>query len=390
MKKLLFFFFSFLLLFFFFGKSRLLFADELGDLQKKIAEYQQQIDSLQDQEKTLKQQIALMDSQIKLTGLKIIETQNKIKILTEEIKTLSAKIVRLEDSLNFISKVLLERLAEAYKSSRIDPTVLLFSSRNFSEFVLRYRYLQKLQFHDRELLLSMEKTRTNYDDQKTLKAEAQKSMEKLGKQLVVQKAELNSQVAVRKKLLDETKGKEAVYQKLLADARAELEAILGILEGKGSEKEVRKVSPGERIASVINGASCNSSGTHLHFMIAQDGQTKDPLSYLKGIDFENCTGSSCGSGDGDSINFSGNWDWPLNPKISIYQGYGYTWAIRNTWVGRVYNFHNGIDVKGSSLEVKTPKSGTLYLGSFVGNCTLRYVRVHHDEGFDTYYLHVNY
>ena len=390
MKKIVLFFFSFLLLFFFLGHAGMLFANEQDDILKKIAEYQQQIDSLQNQEKTLKQQIALMDSQIKLTGLKIIETQTKIKVLMEEIKTLSVKIVRLEESLNFISKVLLERLAEAYKSSRVDSVVLLFSSKNFSEFILRYRYLQKVQFHDHELLLSIEKTRTNYDDQKTLKAEAQASMEKLEKQLVVQKSELNSQVAVRKKLLDETKGKEATYQKLLADARAELEAILGILEGKGSEKEVRKVSSGERIASVIGGASCNSSGTHLHFMIVQDNQTKNPLSYLKGVDFENCTGSSCGSGDGDSISMSGDWEWPLNPKISIYQGYGNTWAIRNTWVGRIYNFHNGIDIKGSSLEIKTPKSGTLYLGSFVGNCILRYVRVHHDEGFDTYYLHVNY
>jgi len=388
MKKTLFIVF-FISCFFFLSRS--LFADEYQDLVDKINKYQQEITSLQNQEKTLSQQISLMDNQIKVTGLKINETQYQIERLEEEIAGLSAKILNLEDSLNFISKILLQRLAETYKSGRKEPLMLLFSSKNFSEFLLRYRYLQKVQFHDCELLISMEKTKTNYDDQKNLKAKAQADMEKLEKQLTAQKADLNSQIVVRKKLLDETKGQEANYQKLLADARAELEAILGILEGKGSEKEVGKVSQGQRIASVISGSSCNSSGSHLHFMITQDGQTKNPFSYLRGVDYENCTGSSCGSGDGDAISFGGDWDWPLSPKIRINQGYGYTWAIRNTWVGRIYSFHNGIDIVGSSLEIRSPKSGTLYLGSYVGNCVLRYVRVHHDEGnFDTYYLHVNY
>ena len=121
---------------------------------------------------------------------------------------------------------------------------------------------------------------------------------------------------------------------------------------------------------------------------------QNPFSYLKnGVDFENCSGSSCGSSDGDSFNPSGSWDWPINPRVKYSQGYGPTWATRNTWVGNIYNFHNGIDINSPSSEIKAVRSGTLYRGSYSGSngCRLRYVRVHHDEnGMDTYYLHINY
>ncbi|KKQ82625.1 MAG: hypothetical protein UT06_C0043G0001, partial [Candidatus Woesebacteria bacterium GW2011_GWA1_38_8] len=67
---------------------------------------------------------------------------------------------------------------------------------------------------------------------------------------------------------------------------------------------------------------------------------------------------------------------------------------RNTWVGRIYSFHNGIDiVSNSSPDVRAVQGGTLFRGSFNGSngCRLRYVRVDHESGdFDTLYLHINY
>jgi len=391
-KKILLFFGTVLLvLFSLFVFPKPVFADPLTDINNQIAEYQKQIDELEKQKNSLSQQISLMDKQIQVATLKILQTETQIKILEQEIGVLSGKIVRLEDSLDFLSKALLSRVTESYKRGKIDPLSLLFLSKNFSQFINNLHLLQTVQLHDRTMLLSMETTRTSYDDQKQLKVKAQADLVKLQKQLVTQKQQLNSQIADRKRLLEETKGKEANYQKLLAQARAELEAISGILAGNGTEKEMRKVSEGERIASLIPGESCNSSGTHLHFIVYRDNQTLNPFNFLKSVDYENCSGSRCGSTDGDPFNPSGNWNWPLNPKIQFNQGYGYTWAIQHTWVGRIYNFHNGIDLQSDSLEVKAVKSGTLYWGSYIGNCVLRYVKVHHDEeGYDTYYLHINY
>ena len=146
------------------------------------------------------------------------------------------------------------------------------------------------------------------------------------------------------------------------------------------------------IASVRQGSFCNSSGSHLHFTVAQKGIALNPFNYLKGIDHDNCSGSGKCS-EGDPFNPSGNWEWPLSPKIRMNQGFGSTWAVRNTWVGQIYSLHNGIDIIGSSSTVKAVTDGTLFRGSYGGSggCRLRYVRVEHkDSDLETYYLHVNY
>ena len=56
--------------------------------------------------------------------------------------------------------------------------------------------------------------------------------------------------------------------------------------------------------------------------------------------------------------------------------------------------HTGLDMVNNDKDwtVKAVKPGTLYRGAIAcGKGTLRYVRVKHDsEGYDTYYLHVNY
>ena len=157
------------------------------------------------------------------------------------------------------------------------------------------------------------------------------------------------------------------------------------------------VSEGQKIATMLQGRTCNSSGTHLHFMVSQNSDTHNPFSYLNGgVSYTNCSGSgsypNCND-DGDPFNPSpgDGWNWPLNSPIIFTQGYGHTWAIEHTWVGTVYDFHNGIDISSDSLDIKAVKAGTLYQGIYEGGCNLMYVRVSHDDSdLDTLYLHVNY
>lgn len=386
MKKNIF-FFSLIIVFsisLFFVHFDLVKADELSDLQNKISEYEKQINELQKQSISLSQQISLMDNQIKVAALKISQSQAQIKSLEQEIVALSGKIVRLDGSLNYLSKVLLLRVAETYKKGRFDAFILLVSSKNFSEFVSQYRYLQAVQFHDRQLLLSMEETRTSYDEQKQLKEKLQADLEKLQEKLIAQKQQLAVQVEDRKKLLEETKGREVVYQKLLEATKQELEAIQQIIAGKGEEKEVGKIKEGERVASVVFGSSPCSTGTHLHFEVRDNNDLRNPLEYLRNISLVDKSG-------GDSHNASGSWNWPLNEPVELNQGYGSnTAAIRSKIVW--YNFHTGIDIVAEDRTVKAVKDGTLFRGGVAcGRGTLRYVKVHHEgTNFDAYYLHVDY
>ena len=356
--------------------------EKLEKLSSEIKQYEQEIEKLKSQVSTLSNQIAQYDVQIRLTTLKITQTEEKISLL-------GGRIDQIEISLNSLTRAFTTRVVQTYKMSRLhEPLLMLITSPDLGSAFSSFKYLERIQESDRDLLVRLEKAQVAYQDEKT-------QQEVLQKELEEQKSVLGTQKAAKAHLLEQTRNDEKRYQQLLASAQSEFEAIQAIIAGKGTEEEVGKVSQGARIASVIQGSSCNSSGSHLHFIVRQGTSTQNPFSYLRGgVDFENCSGSSCGSGDGDPFNTSGNWDWPVNPKVKFSQGYGATWAVRNTWVGRIYSFHNGIDINGvTSTDVKAAAAGTLYRGSYGGSssCRLRYVRVDHDDSdIDTLYLHINY
>jgi len=365
-------------------------AQCLSDL---IKEYESKIGELQGKQKTLATTIQVLDSQIVLTLTQISATEVNIAQLNNEIRQLSLKIGQLNDVLTDVSQVLSARIEETYKRLLISPVHFLFSADGFADFLSRLEYLRSAQYHDRELLYNMEEARLNFDQQKTLKEQKQQELEVLQERLNTQKLLLGQQKGSKQRLLEETRNDEQVFQGLLARARTEFLSIQAILAGKGEEVEVGEVGEGEVITSLIVGGSCNSSGTHLHFTIADNGgNTSNPFNYLKSVDYENCSGRCCGDNcDGDPFNPSGSWNWPMNPKIRMNQGYGPTWAVANTWVGQIYNFHNGIDITGSSYDVKSVQAGTLYRGSYTGGggCRLPYMKIKHKDGdLNTYYLHV--
>lgn len=354
---------------------------KLQRLNSEIEQYQREVDRLKAQANTLANQIAQYDAQIRLTTLKITQVEEKITLL-------GGRIDQLEGSLTALTSAFSGRAKETYIMARMgDPVLLLVSAQDLSDAVSRFHYLKKIQEADRDLLFRLQKAQTTYVEEKD-------QQEVLRQELETQKQNLATQKAIKDNFLRITRNDEKKYQQLLAAARSELEAIQAIIAGKGQETQVGHVSQGTRIASIIQGASCNSSGAHTHFIVAQGGATQNPFNYLKsGIGFENCSGAYCGSGDADPFNPSGSWDWPISPTIDFSQGYGVTWAVRNTWVGSIYGFHNGIDINSPSSEVHAVRDGTLYRGSYVGGagCALRYVRVDHDENnIDTFYLHVNY
>lgn len=361
------------------------------ECEKKIEEYTQKLQTARAQKDTLSSQIQYMDSQIDLTAVKIKSTEFYIKKTTEEIEKLGLKIDELNSSLDYLGKILLEKIVESYKNRRVSFLESLLSRHKGSTFVKRLKYIKTAQENDKNLAYRVQQTKVNFEDQKNLREKKKEELNNLKSTLDNQKAALGSQKNAKQKLLEITKNDEKVYQSLLEKTRSEYAAIQGIVAGAGVENKLRDVKHGDVIAHMIGGPSCNSSGGHLHFMVKDGDNVSNPFSYLKSTDVRNCSGSSCGSSDGDPFNPTGSWDWPLKPTIDFSQGFGTTWAVRNTWVGRIYNSHSGIDIRGSSDEVLAVADGELFRGSFSGGggCALPYVKlVHTGSNISTFYLHV--
>ena len=366
------------------------YARCLGD--KKVC-LENKLRKIRSKKSTLANEISLINGRINLQQLKIKQTLTDISLLEDEIATLSDQVKNLNLSLDRLTDMLLKRIQAHYKRSRLSAVHIPFVADNLESIFLKQRYLDEASKQTADLIKKAETQRLLYDQQKQKKELVQAELKAKKEELERQRQELASQKAAQQKVLAQTKQSERVYQNQLATVIAEFQAIQSIISGGGKEVSSGPVKAGDRIASIIAGPSCNSSGTHLHFMVTKNKAVQNPFTYLKpGVSINNCSGSSCGSSDGDPVNPSGNWIWPLNGPIQLTQGFGSTWATRHTWVRRVYTYHNGIDIRGSSLTVRAVANGTLYRGSFTGSggCRLRYVKIDHGNGLVSWYLHVNY
>ena len=376
-----------------FSSSYFILADESSskksDLEEKIKEYEAELSRLGEQKGTLSSEIQYMDTQMYLTELKIQETEQNIESTQKEISLLNDRIEGLDDSLSYLAKILIKRIVQGYKQKNASFLDLLLDSSNANDLIDEIKYQKIAQKNNEKLLVQVQQTKLNFEEQKTLREEKKAELDNLKLTLDNYKADLNNQKLAKQRLLEATKNNERTYQNLLAQAKAEYASIIGIIAGAGTENKLRDVKKGDAIATIISGASCNSNGTHLHFMFKDGTSEVNPFNYLKGISHENCSGSSCGSGDGDSFNPSGDLDWPIDGPIKLTQGYGDTWAVKNTWVRNIYSFHNGIDFNGPSTNVRALADGELYRGSYGVGCSLSYAKlVHKDSNLVTYYLHV--
>ena len=359
-------------------------ADDTNLEQKKkeIEELQAKLNEIQGQKQTLSKTIDYLNTKIKLTGKQIENTEAEILILENEVSALSGKITILDSNLGKLSTLLVNRINTTYKRAvSTQPVYLLLTTDGFGEFLKRYKYLRVDQKNDRIVMYELESARTNFNVQKEAKEVKQDELEKARKKLVVQKNSLDQQQREKQSLLSVTRNDEKRYQELVSRAKAELEAIQAVIAGKGKETEVKDVNEGDNIASIISGESACSTGTHLHFEVTKDSSRVNPFGVLKSISltWDNADAQTNGSG---------SWIWPINEPVRITQSYGNT-SYSSRYAG---NFHTGIDIVSENLGVKAVKPGKLYRGAIAcGGGTLRYVRVDHkDDGYDTYYLHVNY
>ncbi|MFA6518956.1 MAG: hypothetical protein WCV93_04915 [Candidatus Shapirobacteria bacterium] len=378
-----------LLLFLFFSQifsNPAICQTNTDELTKKINEYTQKIEQLRTTKDSLGKQLKLLDSEIALNGLRINQTEMLVTNLKNEIGSLGQKIEELDSFLNQLSQAYLKQVVENYKRPKLAPFLLLNQSSVFNNFFRQLKYIARTQKASHDSLLQLEGTLTVFDQEKDKKVVKQAELETLEKKLSDQRKALENDKKAKDRLLAETKNDETKYQTLLSQTRSELDAIEAVIAGNGEESKVGEVKAGSKIASVIEGQSCNSSGTHLHFMVKINNLVQNPFSYLKSIahvDYSN----------GDNFNPTGSWNWPINESIEFNQGYGSTWSIRNTWVKKIYSFHSGIDISSTgSNDVFATHEGTLYRGKFGSGCTLKYVRVQDKDKpeLSTLYLHVNY
>lgn len=360
----------------------------LDCIKRKQSCLQTKINETKEAQNTLSRTISIISGQISVQELQIEQTQTEIVRLHRNIGELTDRIAGLDISLDNLSSVLVKRVGEHYKRQSTNPLLALITHGSISNLIAEYKYLQQAQEQTARAMQLAETQRITYDEQKALLEQTQTQLAQKQQALENQQKDLARQRSDQQYLLNENRQNEVRFQQELAKTIAELEAIRSIIAGRGSESKVGSVAAGDLIASVIEGPSACSTGSHLHFEVVRDGVHRDPANYLKPLD-----SAVWANGADGPFSFSGNWNWPIDNPARITQGYGMTYYAR---VRRAYGGapHTGIDMfsRAYNFNVRAVADGTLYRGSIpCGGSILRYVKVEHSsDSLSTYYLHVNY
>ncbi len=367
--------------------------EDIDDIQDKIDKYEKKIKELKGQENTLQNEIEYMDSQISLTQLKIQnsisnirKTEDRISELAEGIENLGIRIDKLENSIDYQEKILGSRMRERYKDRGENMLMLLFGSSTLNTLIHKSEYLKVLELNDNKLIVQMDETKGNFEQQKTIFQDKKNEQEDLKKQLEIEKANLDSykidledRQTEKERMLEQTQNDEAKYQELLNQAIAERNAIQGIVAGIDF-KNGTEVKKGDTIAVMGNsGYPYCSTGTHLHFEVRKNGAVTNAEKYLKNksVYVWHYTNGYTDIGSGD-------WDWPMkSPQIT--QRYGKTpWSWRYP-----SGIHDGIDMVSDDVYIRAPKGGKIVKGGMgCGGAVINYAAIDHGDGVVSYYLHI--
>lgn len=204
-----------------------------SDVERQIAEYQAKLTELSGQKQTLSQALAVLSTQIKLTEAKIGANTTQLEKLDVEINDLSGRISSLDYSLTDLTKFFIGRVRKTYMHPGSYDSFVLAQVSGISDALRVIQYTKKVRDHDRSVLISLEKSRLDFDTQKQMKEQKQDEIEVLRKKLDADKSVLAVQVASKNKLLADTKNDEARYQKLLSDAQRQLASFRRFVSNQG-------------------------------------------------------------------------------------------------------------------------------------------------------------
>lgn len=217
---------------------RLVFAQTATDtqsqeLQQKIDEYAKKITALQTQKNTLSAQITYMDTQISLAVLQIKKTEETIVRTKAEIIDISGKIDGLNESIDYLTTVIAQKIAEGYKSRTASFFDFFLNSTDLSSLVNHIKYLKVAQDNDRRVAFQAQQAKLNFEDQKNIREKKQKELEALTVKLNQQKGALASQKQQKENLLIVTQNDEKRYQQLLDEAQKQLFSFKSFVKTAG-------------------------------------------------------------------------------------------------------------------------------------------------------------
>lgn len=182
---------------------------QIEQLSEDISNSEDRIDDLRDREDTLENRLQILDAEIEQARANIAETEQEISQTRNAIEEKEEELARTKELIQENVKVL-------YKQGDPSTLEILFSSDNFTDFINRQEYLDKvkesLNEAAKDAVTIKEELEVQEQDLLTLREEQE-----------AQERRVAANIEEQERILEATRGEEERYQELVAQQKEELE-----------------------------------------------------------------------------------------------------------------------------------------------------------------------
>lgn len=366
-------------------------AASVSQLQKQSSAFKNKISSVQSQINSTKQQKASTESEIQELDRQLASVQAEITQLNTKIQETTANLNKSQQELKEAIatreahyNTLKKRIRVMYEYGNSGYLEALLSSDNFSDFITRLEYTNKLVEYDNKVL-------KDYTHSEEVIATNVKTIAKDKKQIEDMKAEqakkqqiLDNNIARKNQIVKQLDSNQSTYEAQIADLQQQDANVQALIQKAEAEAKAKAAAEAKAKADAAAKAKAAQAAAKTKSSSSTKSSTKSKSSSYN-------TGSSNTSGGSSSATvYSSNgkhYQYPI-PAYNGYKpnsGYGY----RSSPIAGGTEFHTGVDLKATlNTDVIAAESGTVIYAGWrggYGKCVI----IDHGGGYSTLYAHNN-
>ena len=357
-------------------------AASVSQLQKQSSAFKNKISSVQSQINSTKQQKASTQSEIQELDRQLASVQAEITQLNTKIQETTANLNKSQQELKEAIatreahyNTLKKRIRVMYEYGNSGYLEALLSSDNFSDFITRLEYTNKLVEYDNKVL-------KDYTHSEEVIATNVKTIAKDKKQIEDMKAEQ----ARKNQIVKQLDSNQSTYEAQIADLQQQDANVQALIQKAEAEAKAREAAAAKAKADAAAKAKAAAQAAK-----AKSSSSSRTKSSTRSKSSRYNTGSSNTFGGSSSATvYSSNgkhYQYPI-PAYNGYKpnsGYGY----RSSPIAGGTEFHTGVDLKATlNTDVIAAESGTVIYAGWrggYGKCVI----IDHGGGYSTLYAHNN-
>jgi surface antigen len=187
------------------------YDDQIRAIQQQMAPLQQKANELNGKANTIQAAVDAFTAEKNAIQAQIDLSQAKYDKLTHDIEVNKQKLAKSQDALA-------TTVADLYVDDSISPLEMLASSKNVSDYMDKQEFRTAVSERLDEVIASIKKLKAQ------LEAD-QKAVERVLADQKIQREAKAAKEAEQQKLLDETRGEEAIYQQLTAQKKGQIDSL---------------------------------------------------------------------------------------------------------------------------------------------------------------------